>query len=152
MKGSPESEAARARAFLFTHLRQTGQAPTLKETASGLDCELDAVKLVFAELARTGTLVLDGESGEIWRAAPFCAVPTEFEVRTSSGVRYRATCAWDAFGVPAALGESGEIRSSCACCNQPMTLTTGPFGVAGNSGVVHFAVPTRHWYDDLVFT
>ena len=145
------AEVAAARAWILHHFVSTGGAPTLAEASRALRWDLDRARQAFAELARTGTLTLDRESGEIWRAAPFCAVPTEFDVHVGP-VRYWGTCAWDAFGIPAALGKQAEIGTACACCSQSITLAAGPEGLAKGEGVVHFAVPTRHWYDDLVFT
>lgn len=139
------------RTYIYDHFLRSGTAPSVAVTARATFQSEGKVREGFALLAATGAITLDAQSGEIWRAAPFCAVPTGFEVEWANR-RMWGTCAWDALGIPAMLHEQAKIRASCACCNQPMELIAGPNSVSGDGGVIHVAVPAREWYDDLVFT
>jgi hypothetical protein len=66
-------------------------------------------------------LVLQETSGELWRAAPFSAVPTTFPVR--AGKRsWWGPFIWDALGILAALHRDGEVLASCGCCNEATPL------------------------------
>jgi hypothetical protein len=136
---------------LYDYFLRTGTAPTISLIAAEMRRSRASVQEALAELAATGAITLDCDTGEIWRAAPFCAAPTGFPV-TCDGSRVWGTCAWDALGVPAMLHKQASIAASCACCNQPMELSAGPAGLSGDEGVIHIAVPAREWYDDLVFT
>jgi hypothetical protein len=90
-------------------------------------------------------------TGELWRAAPFSAVPTAFPVRSGKRAWY-GNCIWDALGIPAMLHQNAQIDASCGCCNYEMVLRVEEGLLLGPEGIVHIAVPARHWYDDIVFT
>jgi hypothetical protein len=139
------------RKYVYDYFLRAGTAPTVSLIAAETGRSDASVREGLAVLAGTGAITLDRDTGEIWRAAPFCAVPTGFSVECA-GRKLWGTCAWDALGIPAMMHEQAKITTSCACCNQRMTLSAGPDGLAGDGGVIHFAVPARHWYDDIVFT
>ena len=139
------------RKYVYDYFLRTGTAPSIATAARELERGEESVREQFAAIASTGAFTLERETGEIWRAAPFCAVPTGFMVECG-GRRVWGTCAWDALGVPAMLHEHATITASCACCNHPMMLSAGPQGLAGDEGVIHIAVPARHWYEDVAFT
>jgi hypothetical protein len=139
------------RKYVYDQFLRSGTAPTVLLTAAELGRSEASVREGLAVLVGTGAITLDGDTGEIWRAAPFCAVPTGFAVECG-GRNIWGTCAWDALGIPAMLHEQATITASCACCNQRMTLSAGPNGLSGDEGVIHFAVPARRWYEDIVFT
>lgn len=87
---------------------------------------------------------------EIVMAAPFSAVVTPFLVE-SAGVSYFANCIWDALGIPVMLHRDAEIRTSCGDCGTAMNVRVEN-GVAHGDGLIHFAVPARQWWNDIVFT
>ena len=45
-----------------------------------------------------------------------------------------------------------HVRTSCGCCGAAMVLAVAGGALRGGEGVVHFAIPARHWWDDIVFT
>jgi Alkylmercury lyase len=78
---------------------------------------------------------------DIWSAPPFSAVPTPFRVR-SGGMSWYAPCAWDAFGIPAALKRDTTCEAACAWSGEP--LHTGVrAGAAFGDGVIHLLVARR---------
>jgi len=64
---------------------------------------------------------------------------------------YYGNCIWDALGIPAMLRVDARIDGSCGCCGESMrlALTAGELGAV--DGVVHFALPARRWWDDIVY-
>jgi hypothetical protein len=50
------------------------------------------------------------------------------------------------------LKADAAIASSCGCCGlaQPVAVEGG--ALRASEGLVHFAVPARRWWDDIVFT
>jgi hypothetical protein len=91
------------------------------------------------------------ETGELWRVAPFSAVPTAFPVRSGKRAWY-GNCIWDALGIPAMLHQNARIDASCACCNYEMVLRVEEGRLLAPKGIIHIAVPARRWYEDIVFT
>jgi hypothetical protein len=136
----PESNQAfdvRLRQFIYRHFIQKEKAPGTHEMAAALKCNARDISAGLRRLSQSHAIVVE-ESGEF---------PVEIGPR-----RYWANCVWDALGIPAMLRHDGVIRSSCGCCNLAMTLKVEKGKVASARGIIHFAVPARHWYQDIVFT
>jgi hypothetical protein len=89
-------------------------------------------------------------------ANPLSAVPTPFLVVTEQPQEPRqwyGNCIWDALGVISMLQVDGKVVTSCGCCGEEMTVTvTGKKATPQPDGIVHFALPARRWWDDIVFT
>jgi hypothetical protein len=84
--------------------------------------------------------------------APFSAVPTPYRTRARNRWWY-ANCAWDAFGVLAALGGDGHVSSSCPDCAEAIELDVRDCRPLDSDGyMAHLLVPAAHWWDDIVFT
>jgi hypothetical protein len=58
---------------------------------------------------------------------------------------------WDALGIPAMLHGDAEIRASCGDCGTAAIVHVEGQEVRGE-GLVHFALPVREWWNDIVFT
>ena len=100
-------------------------------------------------LAVQRIIVLDAD-GSIRMAAPFSGVPTGYVVR--AGERsYYANCIWDALGISPMLKIDTTIDASCPDCDEPMQLKVRDGELIGD-GIVHFSVPAREWWNDIVFT
>ena len=61
-------------------------------------------------------------------------------------------CAWDALGVPAMIGCDARIEATCADCDQRVEITIADDGIVGNDEIIHFLLPFRQWYEDLIYT
>jgi hypothetical protein len=144
------SSDARLRSFVFDHLVRTGRAPLIAEMAKGLRCSLSEINLALDHLCATHAFIR-AENGEIWRAAPFSAVPTAFVTRVGK-LSWWGNCIWDALGILTALHRDGIVLASCGCCNAGMMLHVKRETIQEKEGLIHFAVPARHWYDDVAFT
>lgn len=144
---APEPEV---RAFVYDTCRSLGRPPSVKDTADALDRSPGEIEVALRRLAEAHVLVLE-PNGEILMANPFSSVPTPFPVRFGSVSAY-GNCIWDALGIPAMCDCDAEITTACACCGAQLTVAIAAGSVEGATGVIHFAIPARHWWDNIVFT
>ena len=128
---------------IYGRLVELGRVPTIAET--GAD---DAA---LRRLEDEHSLVLAPDGSAFRMLAPFSGVPTPYLVE-AKGSRWHANCAWDAFGVPAALGVDGHVSATCLDCGDRLEV-----GVRGGEPtpanlVAHFLLPAERWWADIVFT
>ena len=128
-----------------------GQSPTVSELAAGLGLTEAHVRAGLGRLADGRAIVLQPESGEVLMANPFSAVPTPFVV-TSQGHSWWGNCIWDGLGILAMLHADGEVRTACPDCGESLSLAIRSGELRGGPAMVHFAVPARQWWADVVFT
>ena len=95
--------------------------------------------------------MLDPAADEIRMANPFSAVPTAYRVLTSDRWWY-ANCAWDAFGICAALDVDGTVESSCPDCGEPYAVRVEGKRIDRPDLLFHCLLPAARWWDDIVFT
>jgi len=145
----------RVRMRLYELFVELGRCPSKAEVAADLGCGVGEVAKAFNELASAHMLVLQPGSGEVLMANPLSAVPTPFLVQTEAAGSPRSwygNCIWDALGVIAMLQGDGRVLASCGCCGESMSVRVRRGEVACEPpGVVHFALPARQWWDDIVF-
>ena len=130
---------------------QRGATPSVAELAVSLAAAVEQIQAALGRLAAAHVLVLQPETGEILMAAPFSAVPTPFLVELA-GFSCYGNCIWDALAIPAMLRQDARIVTSCADCGGALQLSVVEGQVRGDPGLVHFALPARRWWDDIVFT
>ena len=94
---------------------------------------------------------LDPATAAIRMANPFSAVPTPYRVLTADRWWY-ANCAWDAFGICAALHVDGLIETSCPDCGDELRVRVANQLPDDESLLFHCLVPAANWWDDIVFT
>ena len=144
------TDLAVRRTILDTFAR--GEIPTrlFVSQAAGLDYA-DVVASYHA-LAAAHVIVPDADSGEVWMAMPFSAVPTEFRVVVGERSVW-ANCAWDAFGVAAALGADVSFVTRCPASNRPVRAGVRQGVAFADAGAVaHIPVPAARWWDDIGYT
>ena len=124
---------------------ELGRAPLAGELGG------DDVVAGWRRLHEEHALVLDPATDEILMAHPFSAVPTPYRVQ-ADGRSWYANCAWDAFGICAALHTDGTIETSCSDCGGSLTVEVRDEQSSDDSLLFHCLVPARHWWDDIVFT
>jgi hypothetical protein len=112
---------------------------------------VEDVEAGWRRLHDARALVLDTDTGGLRMANPFSAVPTAYRVRAGDRWWY-ANCAWDAFGVCAALHTDGRIETECADCGEPIAVEVAGERPDDESLVFHCLVPASRWWDDIVFT
>jgi len=140
----------RVRAQVYEMTMQRGLPPKADEVARAMWTTGDEVKAAFQRLAAAHVLVLQPATNEILMANPFSAVPTPFRVEAGDVSAY-GNCIWDALGIPAMLKRDARIITSCADCGTAAEISVEANVVKGQ-GLLHFAVPAREWWNDIVFT
>ena len=70
----------------------------------------------------------------------------------ADGRWWYANCAWDAFGICAALHVDGRIETSCPDCGEALTVEVRDERPDDESLLFHCLVPAARWWDDIVFT
>ena len=141
----------RLRSLTYELFVEFGRAPTAKEVATASDVAEAAVLSGWRRLHEQHALVLNTAMSEIRMANPFSAVRTAYRVR-ADGRWWYANCAWDAFGICAALHTDGRIETSCADCGDPLAIEVIDERPDKASLVFHCLVPAARWWDDIVFT
>jgi len=141
---------AKLRLFVYRHLIHHGRAPLVAEMAKGLSRPVREIKAAIERLSQSHAFMVQ-ENGELWRIAPFSAIPTPFPVRLGEQSWF-GNCIWDALGIPAMLHKAGRIEAACGCCNFQMMLEVNNGRLLQSEGIIHIAVPPKDWYKDVVFT
>lgn len=136
---------------VYAAFAECAAPPTAAEVARQLAIPVTEAAALYRELHARHALYLEPGTDRVRMANPFSAVPTPFAV-SAGGRTYWANCAWDAFGIPAALYADAEISAQCAFDGALLRLQVRGTTVSGDGGLVHFLLPCRRWYDDLVFT
>lgn len=151
MTGTLQSELfdKRVRRYIYEYFVQHGQAPTILQCAQALASNVSYIQAAFRRLAEGKALVLQN-NGEILMAEPFSAVPTAFYVEVGAHAWW-GNCIWDALGIPAMLKQDARIITACGCCNEAMTVEIRNDELVNASGVVHFAIPPKDWWKNVVF-
>ena len=130
---------------------ENGGPPTAEEVASALGATAEDVRQGWSALHDAHALVLNGSRTDLLMVPPFSAVPTAHRVH-AGGRWWYGNCAWDAFGVCAALGVDGRIESSCPDCGAPIEVGVVDREPDDDSLLFHCLVPAGQWWDDIVFT
>jgi len=125
---------------------ELGRAPAAAELGNEA-----VVRDGWRRLHEAHAVVLNSATDELRMANPFSAVPTAYRVRARDRWWY-ANCAWDAFGILAALDVDGRIESSCPDCGEPYTVEVHERAAGDSELFFHCLVPAAHWWDDIVFT
>ena len=141
---------AGVRRAIYDRALTTGQVPSIATIAADTGSDAASVRAGLQRLAEAHVLVLQAD-GEILMAAPFSAVPTAFVV-AAGDIRAFGNCVWDAFGILAMLHRDGVVETACGCCGVAMTVRVAADTLRDGEGIVHYSVPAKQWWDNIVFT
>ena len=139
------------RSVTYSLFVELGRAPTTGEVADACGLTETDVASGWQRLHEQHALVLDPATAELRMANPFSAVPTAYRVR-ADGRWWYANCAWDAFGICAALHVDGRIETSCSDCGEALNVEVREQLPDDDSLLFHCLVPAARWWDDIVFT
>jgi hypothetical protein len=129
---------------------ELGRAPAAAEVAALTSRSETEVRDAWRRLQDAHALVLDA-AGQIRMANPFAAQPTPFRV-DAAGTSWYANCAWDAFGIGAALHVDSVISAQCADCGAPLHIEVRDGRPAEPDLLFHVLVPAISWWQDIGFT
>ena len=144
-----------ARAFDRQQRKRLGQDCPSSATAFRWRPELrgrdeHAVADAYRALADGHVIVLEHGTTTVRWAPPFSVVPTPFQ-SNADGARWYAPCAWDAFGIPAALCRDADVEARCAWSGEPVVCGVRN-GRAYGDGIIHLVVPAARFWDDIGYT
>jgi Alkylmercury lyase len=139
------------RNLTYARFVELGRAPTAAEIAVAAGCDQAEVMAGWERLQAEHALVLDQATGGIAMANPFSGVPTAHRVH-AAGRWWYGNCAWDAFGICAALHQDGRIETSCPDCSQSLRIAVRDQRPDGRSLLFHCLVPAARWWENIVFT
>jgi len=130
---------------------ELGRGPSAAEVADRAGQSRADVLAGWRRLHEQHALVLEAGGESLLMANPFSAVATPHRV-VADGRRWYANCAWDAFGILAALGTDGGIETTCPDCGEAIELGVSDGRPEDESLVFHSLVPAAGWWDDIGFT
>lgn len=143
------------RQLVYDTFAQEGRAPSIAELARKTDSPDEAVRHVLHALADAHAVVLTEDGDAIRMAHPFSAAPMAFVVTPADGFddrRWWGGCAWDSFGISAALGLDVRIDSACPHCGAHISFHSGPDMPPPSKLAVRFPKPAGEWWDNVVGT
>lgn len=126
---------------IYAHFVETGRPPDIER--------LDPAAL--RRLNDEHALVLERDALAIRMLNPFSCIPSAWRV-TAAGRTWYANCAWDAFGICAALHADGHVSASCADCGESLEIDIRGQLPFPHDLLFHVLVPAAQWWDDIVFT
>jgi alkylmercury lyase-like protein len=138
------------RRALYAAVVRSGRAPAAADLAASLGTDADAIADAYRALADAHVIVLRPGTVEIAWAPPFSVIPTPFRASAGS-MSWHAPCAWDAFGIPAALKQDADVDARCAWSGERIACGVKG-GRAYGEGVIHLLVPAAHFWDDIGYT
>jgi hypothetical protein len=133
----------RVRTLIYEQIVTAGRVPTVGDVAN-LSGSSEA------DIADAHIVVLRPGTTDLWSAPPFSAVPSAFTVQSRQRSWY-APCAWDMFGIPAALDRDATLHAHCAWSGVPLPAAVTDRHASG-SGIIHLVIPARHFWDDIFET
>jgi hypothetical protein len=139
--------AERTRFTIYTHLAQTGIAPSAADLAQAVGATSEELAEAMAELADSHHVVLN--NGRIVLAHPFATRSFGFSVMGPHTLWWGG-CAWDAFAIPNLVlaAPAALVATTCPSCDTSHAWTVTNEGPPPGDQVAHFLVPTdRIWPD-----
>jgi len=105
-----EADAA-FRHAIYQFIVTRGHIPKLRELDATLSRPKKTLRAGLHRLAQLHILVLQPQTSQILRAAPFWAVPTGFQVQSGKHAWW-ASCIWDALAIPAMLRRDARMSGT----------------------------------------
>ena len=137
---------------VYEMVARTTRMPTSIDVALAIGSSMADVEQAFQRLSEKRLLVLEpGSLSRIRMAPPFSGIETQHRVKIEGKI-YFANCAWDAFGIAAALKRDADIESICADCGEPLTFQVREGKSLSQECMAHFAVPAAQWWQDIIYT
>lgn len=137
--------------LIMRRFMDTGAAPSIDDLAAAMHLERREVVERLQSLQEYHGVVLQPHSDEIWIAHPFSAAPTSFWVSTDT-MHWWGNCAWCSLGVAALAQSDTTITTSLGAEGRPVTLHVRAGAVVEQNHVVHFPIPMRNAWDNVVYT
>lgn len=128
-----------------------GFAPELEDLAQLFDSNTDAVTKALNALQSDHGVVLHPDRPKIWAIHPFSLAPTNFLLR-SEGMEWWGNCAWCSLGAAALLNRDTTITTTLGANGKQVDIHIRDGNVLETDLLVHFPVPMRHAWDNVIYT
>jgi len=146
------------RLAIYRAFADQGRPPSVAELAAETELAEGDVRSSLRDLHDAHAIVLTAAGDAVRMAHPFSAAPMGFVVSADgeaatgyAGDRmWWGGCAWDSFGIGAALGETVVIRTRCPGCGSALTVRADRDRPPEQDLVVHVSWPASRWWDDVV--
>jgi hypothetical protein len=137
---------------IYETVAGTTRMPTSSDVASAIGSSIVEVEAAFQRLYEKRLLGLEpGSASRIRMAPPFSGIETQHRVKIEDKI-YFANCAWDSFGIAAALKCDADIESICPDCGETLTFQIRDSRPLPQECLIHFAVPAAQWWRDILYT
>ncbi len=143
---TPEARAARAE--IYTTFAREGRPPSPQELRETLGIDPGQA---LRELHDMHAIVLTPAGDGVRMAHPFSAWPMGFVLRAGDRFWWGG-CAWDSFGIVAALRERLEILTVCPSCGRELRYSASHTEPPAEDYVVRLPRPAAEWWEDVVAT
>ncbi|HJQ94163.1 MAG TPA: organomercurial lyase [Acidimicrobiia bacterium] len=146
-----EQRDIRLRNATYQRFVELGRAPTVTDVAEATSLSVEEVGAGWRRLHEAHALVIDLETSQLLMANPFAGRQTSYQVDAGDHSWF-ANCAWDAFGIGAALGLDSVVKTLCPDCSDPIRLSVTDALPDDESSIFHVLVPAARWWDDITHT
>jgi len=140
---------AELRHAIYRDFAATGGSPHPAQLASWCGGSVEAQQALH-RLHDAHSIVLD-DAGAIRMALPFSAAATTHRV-VAGDRSWWANCAWDTLAIPAALDIDASIEATWLDSGEPVDLAIHNGELSHTIGFIHFKIPARQWWEDIVET
>ena len=146
----------RVRDLVYETLVAEGRGPSVAELSRKTGAAETQVREILSALAADhDAIVLTRDGDQVRMAHPFSAAPMGFVVTpldTADDRLWWGGCAWDSFGMSAAMRLDVRIDTRCPHCGADISYTAGPKLAPPESLAVRFPRPAAEWWPDVVET
>lgn len=134
-------------------IKTRGRIPTIAAVSADIGKDVATVDASFTRMIEGRVFIPQTDSHEIYAYDPFCVGPTDFFVTVADRVWF-AICAWDALGIPAALGAPGVVEAHCGDCDESVVVEVDPDGATDVQTwtVLQVGVKARDFWKDIRYT
>jgi hypothetical protein len=146
---TPSARAVRT--AIFATFAREGRPPSPAELAGTLSLASSEVAGALRELHDMHAIVLTQAGDGVRMAHPFSAWPMGFVLRTGDRFWWGG-CAWDSFGIVAALRERLEILTVCPSCGRELRYAASHTEPPAEAFAVRLPRPAAEWWEDVVAT
>lgn len=139
------------RLYIYHFFVERTRPPTTAETAQQFAVPEADARAAYQRLHDAHALFLQPGTTDVRMANPLSAVETAYPVAVHGRTLF-ANCAWDSLGIPAMVGADATIETTYTGTDLPARYAIEAGELRGDDGLVHFPLPFRRWYDNLIHT
>lgn len=136
---------------VIKHIVDKGYAPDVEALSKILSSDSETVIKSLYELQEYHGAVLHPHKPQIWVIHPFSLAPTNFAVRTNTGLWW-GNCAWCSLGVAALLKEDVTITTTYGAHGEKVEIKIREGKILNEDLLIHFPIPMKNAWDNVIYT